>query len=597
MKKGVFSVFLLIPFIIFVSLFHNSYGDATSWIPPTNAYQKFTTDNGTVIAKHWNQLVTLKGSGITIKGQTNAQIINFNNLVAQQYINCGVGNYIYILNTTIPGNSTCGSIKAAAVNATIDTLQNLGNGFAVYKGNTTKTNFQFRTITCGINIICGINSTSVKINGTANGSFINLIVNGTFTVSNLYDIGIHICSHDKFCNYYNSTDKMYYGISAQNQTAKFKTSDAGTLLNQEIRQINKASAGGKVFFESGIFRITQQVTINGSGIVIEGSGETRSTEHEGTEFQCNTGASIDCLVINNLASSKNHINFDNFAMTRETTNSAQNLLVISTGGSTTGPINFNRIFFFEHNQTNFADISLKGAADMIVFTNCDFQRDNSGTGTENQPEAIVIGAGGATNIETFFLGDHIAGPSSTGKIDAIFSGQTSQAQQTHIDASTIDTWRYPIQVNKGSDVMLSGATFYNNGFNGPHIKGTPNYVGGLYQKNTNQNAYTEAIYLSNVNVELVNYTNYNDTNPLNQPAALQYDLSNIVTGNHIQKAKWLNENGTVQYMLATNQTSDANAIINIPIVNHNCGTYFVISNSTFRHICNFNGIVHVLGKN
>ncbi len=45
---------------------------------------------------------------------------------------------------------------------------------------------------------------------------------------------------------------------------------------------------------------------------------------------------------------------------------------------------------------------------------------------------------------------------------------------------------------------------------------------------------------------------------------------------------------------AANFTSDAGALASLP--NHMCEDYFVTGNSTFRHICNFNGIVHVLAK-
>lgn len=51
-----------------------------------------------------------------------------------------------------------------------------------------------------------------------------------------------------------------------------------------------------------------------------------------------------------------------------------------------------------------------------------------------------------------------------------------------------------------------------------------------------------------------------------------------------------------QRVVAINFTSDANAISNLPIPNHNCGVYFVTGNSTFRYICNFNSGVHVLSK-
>ena len=47
---------------------------------------------------------------------------------------------------------------------------------------------------------------------------------------------------------------------------------------------------------------------------------------------------------------------------------------------------------------------------------------------------------------------------------------------------------------------------------------------------------------------------------------------------------------------ASSQTSDLNAILNIPIPNHQCTTYFNIGDNTFRYVCNANGIAHELSK-
>ena len=70
----------------------------------------------------------------------------------------------------------------------------------------------------------------------------------------------------------------------------------------------------------------------------------------------------------------------------------------------------------------------------------------------------------------------------------------------------------------------------------------------------------------------------------NQTTSQQLYIPNIVSKD------------TLMTQVGQNQTSDADAISNIPISNHHCDWYFVTGNSTFRLICNLNNQVHVLSR-
>lgn len=98
--------------------------------------------------------------------------------------------------------------------------------------------------------------------------------------------------------------------------------------------------------------------------------------------------------------------------------------------------------------------------------------------------------------------------------------------------------------------------------------------------------------MKNKNIDTTNH--YVDVTDITKK--LNFAGQSSFATSHTNTATWLNANGTVNYTLSQNFTSDVNAISGIPIPNHTCDWYFATGNSTFRLICNFNNIVHVLGK-
>ena len=124
MKKLVLSSIFI--FFILISVIPASY----SWIPPTPAFQKIHTDNGTVFAKNYTMPVIIQGiNGITVNGNNSTHTIIFsddNCVDTYQAQNIGTGDASIYAGFTTSGSTSCAYASA-----------NIGTGDAsIYAGKT-----------------------------------------------------------------------------------------------------------------------------------------------------------------------------------------------------------------------------------------------------------------------------------------------------------------------------------------------------------------------------------------------------------------------------------------------------------------------------
>jgi hypothetical protein len=192
-------------------------------IPPTNAFSKIISDNGTVHSMNYSYpLKILGGSGVSVKSNNstytvtisttggsgagsgsynetsaNNTIINSNGFNIN-FIN-GTGNPVNVVNSN-GGNQVNVTISSSGSGSgtTLDTMQNIGKGTGnssgVYVKNTTNTNFQFYNIT-SIRpdlIMIKHNATDINLNSTFKANTITCAVNNFVSAYN-NATGISIC--------------------------------------------------------------------------------------------------------------------------------------------------------------------------------------------------------------------------------------------------------------------------------------------------------------------------------------------------------------------------------------------------------------------
>lgn len=138
-------VFVILATISMISLIPHAES-FTPWIPPTAAFFKIIAGSHHISAKNYQGNLTLIGNGITIdvSNGTNTPTITF---------------------------TGSGSNPTSLV-----TMQNTGTGQgSVYLGNTSNTNFQFKTLKQGGAITIQNNTNDVTISTTGLSSIVNTV--------------------------------------------------------------------------------------------------------------------------------------------------------------------------------------------------------------------------------------------------------------------------------------------------------------------------------------------------------------------------------------------------------------------------------------
>jgi len=153
-------------------------------IPPTAAFPTIITSNETVKARTYNTTLILEGQFINITGNNANKVILFSisgKLFNGTNFQCPSGQFF--VNYTSTTRTFYCALPTFTSSSTFDTMQNIGGGqFSVYAGNTTKLNFQFKTISVS-GSLTGTNGTNlITIHGAiyqnntgqnlGNGSFV-----------------------------------------------------------------------------------------------------------------------------------------------------------------------------------------------------------------------------------------------------------------------------------------------------------------------------------------------------------------------------------------------------------------------------------------
>lgn len=129
------NLFLIILSIVLISLVPNAESiDYSTWVPPMKQFTKIIVGASTIQSHNtYDNFTMVAGSGITLTPDTTHNKITFSTSLGPQ--------------------------------GTLDTMQNIGGGQAsIYKGNSSNTNFQFKTInaTSPLLITNGTNSLSIS---------------------------------------------------------------------------------------------------------------------------------------------------------------------------------------------------------------------------------------------------------------------------------------------------------------------------------------------------------------------------------------------------------------------------------------------------
>lgn len=177
MKKWITAIFFTFLIVNIPSSF--------AYIPPTNAYQQFNVTNETVTAPNYYASVKMVGqNGFAVTGSNSSQTIYFTapNATAALPTKYCPANYGFVSYNATTNVITCGLLNQTGSGPTYDTMQNVGHGgYGFYKGNSTKTNFQFRNLTStNTNTILTQNTTDVNIavKGWQNNTGTNLGTHG-----------------------------------------------------------------------------------------------------------------------------------------------------------------------------------------------------------------------------------------------------------------------------------------------------------------------------------------------------------------------------------------------------------------------------------
>lgn len=141
---------------------------ADSYIPPTRAFFKIISGGANVTAQNSTASVNfIAGSGITISPNYAANSVTFTSTGGNGTssniwsIDC-TPDFIQIFSNSTYPNFTCGTAPTSG--STFDTMQNIGTGEgSIYAGNTTNTNFTFKTLKQGQNISLANNTNDITI--------------------------------------------------------------------------------------------------------------------------------------------------------------------------------------------------------------------------------------------------------------------------------------------------------------------------------------------------------------------------------------------------------------------------------------------------
>lgn len=305
-NKLVVSIFII---LLVGSIIPQSY--ALFSIPPTPAFQKITTSNSTVKAKNYTATVNFKAIGGKITGSDNGKTIIFNftgtggkngtngtNGTSGTVITpltCPLDYQLHKVASTgvftcAPNNSTGSS------SATYDLMQNAGtSGAGFYKGNTTKTTFQFKNLTSNrqdlitvtkdaSNVILDSTLKLPSINCGAT-NFLQILVNTTGftcapgslgTITTATNLGT---SGFGFFSGVSGSALQFFKLISANSNCILSTNSTNVILTCSVVDTNTAQISNADHAPQGLFGTRQNATQNTIKSIGNGNANVKVTSN------------------------------------------------------------------------------------------------------------------------------------------------------------------------------------------------------------------------------------------------------------------------------------------------------------------------------